>query len=106
MLLVLPNETAGFLYKDKSTLYEAFKSVVKVLAKDIQPLITAYNGITDVEIERLVKNAKLNYMSYLFEDGRILLVLPHNMGAFLYKDKETLFAALSLESTKCRLLMT
>lgn len=74
------------------------KNVEKVLPEHIKPGIKKYGGEIDTHLASLIKFAGLNYTPYKFKDGRILLVLPNEIAAFLYKDKETLFEALSLES--------
>ncbi len=62
-----------------------------IAAKHIESGITKYKGVIDPHIESLIKASNLKYKPYVFNDGRILLVLPNNLGAFLYKDKDTLF---------------
>lgn len=72
------------------------KGVVTVSSKHIDAGIAKYNGVIDSHISSLVKSAGLQYNPYLFKDGRILLVLPNNVAAFLYDDKDALFEALDL----------
>lgn len=72
------------------------KSIVTVAHTHIEKGITKYGGVIDSHLASLIKAAGLHYTPYIFNDGRILLVMPNNVAAFLYKDKETLFDALSL----------
>lgn len=74
------------------------KGVVPVAPGHVEKGITKYGGVIDAHLTSLIKSAGLQYTPYLFNDGRILLVLPNNLGAFLYADKDTLFEALSLTS--------
>ena len=70
--------------------------VITIPSKYIEAGISKYGGVVDGHLESLIKSAELQYTPYLFKDGRILLVLPNKVAAFLYKDKETLFETLSL----------
>ena len=70
--------------------------VVKVIPEHINIGIQKYRGVVDLQLSSLIKEAKLNYVPYRFQDGRILLVLPNNIGGFLYQDKEALFRILNL----------
>ena len=63
----------------------------------IEPGIKKYQGVIDHHLQQLINNAKLEYTPYVFNDGRILLVMPCNLSAFLYANKEELYAKLSLE---------
>ena len=74
------------------------KGVVSVSPDHIEKGITKYGGVIDAHLTSLIKSAGLQYIPYQFNDGRILLVLPNNLAAFLYDDKETLYASLSLTS--------
>ena len=74
------------------------KGVVSVSPDHIEKGITKYGGTVDAHLTSLIKSAGLQYTPYQFNDGRILLVLPNNLAAFLYDDKDTLFDALSLTS--------
>lgn len=74
------------------------KGVVSVSPDHIEKGITRYGGVIDTHLTSLIKSAGLQYTPYVFKDGRILLVLPNNIAAFLYDDKDTLFDALSLTS--------
>ena len=73
------------------------KGVVSVAPEHIEKGITKYGGKVDPSLAAIIKSAGLEYTPYQFIDGRILLVLPDNLAAFLYEDKETLFRVLSLE---------
>ena len=72
------------------------KGIVSVAAKHIEAGIKKYKGEPNAGLNTLIHNAGFNYMSYVLCDGRILLVLPDNVGAFLYADKDVLFKALDL----------
>lgn len=72
------------------------KGIVSVAAKHIEAGIKKYKGEPNTGLNTLIHSAGFNYTSYVLCDGRILLVLPDNVGAFLYVDQETLFAALNL----------
>jgi hypothetical protein len=65
-------------------------------ARHIDPGIEKYKGTSDVEIDKLCQMAGLNYTSFIFADGRALLVLPNKTGGVLYPDKETLMNSLNL----------
>lgn len=71
--------------------------IIKVQLEHIELGILKYGGVVDVHLQTLIKAAGLEYIPYVFKDGRILLVLPNNMGAFLYSNKENLFSVLKLE---------
>ena len=85
-------------FRFPSLLMKINKDIVSVSAIHIEAGIAKYGGVLDTNLADIIKYAGLQYTPYLFNDGRILLVLPKNVSAFLYKDKETLFQALSLES--------
>jgi hypothetical protein len=72
------------------------KGIVSVASKHIESGIKKYRGEPDAHLNAVIQNAGFNYTSYVFNDGRILLVLPDNIGAFLYADQDTLFEALDL----------
>lgn len=72
------------------------KGIVSVAAKHIEAGIKKYKGEPDAGLNKLIHSAGFNYTSYVLCDGRILLVLPDNVGAFLYADKDVLFEALDL----------
>jgi hypothetical protein len=74
------------------------KGIVSVAAKHIETGIKKYKGEPDARLNALISSAGFSYTSYVFNDGRILLVLPDNIGAFLYADKETVFKALDLQT--------
>ncbi len=73
------------------------QEVIVVAEKHIEAGIKKYDGKIDSHIQRLLSNAQMSYVPYRFSDGRILLVLPNNSGAFLYSNEQTLFEKLSLE---------
>lgn len=62
----------------------------------IEKGIAKYGGVVDAQLNSLIKAAGLQYTPYLFNDGRVLLVLPNSLGAFLYDDRDTMFEALNL----------
>ena len=72
------------------------KGVVSIASNHIEAGIKKYKGESNARLNALIKNAGLNYVSYVFNDGRILLVLPDNTGALLYADNDTLFEILDL----------
>ena len=72
------------------------KKIVKVDAIHIEAGIKKYEGVVDLHLHNIIQAAGLNYTPYTFKDGRILLVLPNELAAFLYKDEETVFETLSL----------
>ena len=72
------------------------KGIVSVASKHIEAGIKKYSGKPDAQLNILIHNAGFNYTSYIFNDGRILLVMPGNVGAFLYADHEALYMALDL----------
>jgi hypothetical protein len=73
------------------------RKIVTVASKHIEAGIVKYDGKVDSHLATLIKAAGLTYTPYLFKDGRILLVLPENLSAFLYPDREFLFEKLNLE---------
>jgi len=73
------------------------KKIITVSGLHIEPGIEKYGGKIDEHLAVLIKNAGLTYTPYIFMDGRVLLVLPKNVSAFLYPDMETLFRNLNLE---------
>lgn len=73
------------------------KGIILVSSQHIEAGIKKYQGRMDAGLLALIRNAGLNYTPYIFNDGRILLVLPQNSSAFLYSNREMLFDALDLE---------
>lgn len=73
------------------------KPVVIVQSKHIALGIEKYQGKIDEHLQAIVKNAGYEYKTYMFNDGRILLVLPHEISALLYASKEALYAKLHLD---------
>lgn len=71
--------------------------VIPIAAKHIEPGIEKYKGQLDNRISVLIKNAGFNYVPYTFKDGRVLLVLPNNVGALLYPNEKAVFDTLALE---------
>jgi hypothetical protein len=74
------------------------KKVVKVAPEHIQAGIDRYGGVIDLHLPNIIVAAGLHYTPYTFKDGRILLVLPDNLAAFLYIDEQTVYLTLSLEA--------
>ena len=72
------------------------KGVVTVAQGHIEKGIAKYQGVIDAQLTSLIKSAGLQYTPYRFNDGRILLVMPNNLGGFLYDDRVAMFEALSL----------
>lgn len=73
------------------------KEVVIVQSKHIALGIEKYQGEIDEHLQALVKNAGYDYKTYVFNDGRVLLVLPHEISALLYASKELLYTKLQLD---------
>ena len=73
------------------------KDVVIVQRKHIALGIEKYQGKVDEHLQALVKNAGYEYKTYVFNDGRVLLVLPHEISALLYASKELLYKKLQLD---------
>lgn len=73
------------------------KRIIAVAKRHIQPGIERYGGKVDTHLQSLVNHAGLEYKVYRFTDGRILLVLPHDLSALLYPDEQTLLKVLELE---------
>jgi hypothetical protein len=73
------------------------KEVVIVQSKHIELGIEKYQGKIDEHLQAIVKNAGYEYKTYVFNDGRILLVLPHKISALLYASRELLYAKLQLD---------
>ena len=72
------------------------EGVKSVAAKHIEAGIQKYGGVIDDHLAGIVKAAGLQYTPYRFIDGRILMVLPNNLGGFLYRDKNALYELLAL----------
>lgn len=70
--------------------------MIKVKADHIAPGIAKYGGEVDKHINALLTAAGYQYTAYRFKDGRILLVLPGYLAAFLYSSEKVLFDKLSL----------
>jgi hypothetical protein len=73
------------------------KKVVKVAPEHIQAGIDKYGGVIDMHLKNIIEAAGLHYTPYTFKDGRVLLVLPDNLTAFLYIDEQTVYQTLSLD---------
>lgn len=63
----------------------------RILTEHIQRGIAKYQGTKDDELNRFIANVGLGYVAYAFNDGRILLVLPSEMGALLYNSREDVY---------------
>ncbi len=68
--------------------------IITVKSDHIQPGIEKYKGKIDTELQRHLTNAKLDYIPYLFEDGRVLMVFEVMNTAFLYPSKKVVFETL------------
>lgn len=73
------------------------KEVIRVKPEHIQPGIERYKGVVDSHLTSILNNAGYEYTAYRFADNRILLVLPNEFAAFLYRNEEVMFQRLSLE---------
>lgn len=73
------------------------KDVIIVQSKHIAPGIEKYQGKIDEHLQAIVKNAGYDYKTYVFNDGRVLLVLPHAISALLYASKDLLYQKLQLD---------
>lgn len=74
----------------------ADKKIIAVRASQIDRGIQVYGGEIDHHLQAVIKGASLEYTPYVFKDGRILLVLPNRISAFLYSDRDELYKSLSL----------
>lgn len=72
------------------------EGVKSVAAKHIEAGIQKYGGVIDDHLASIIKAAGFQFTPYRFLDGRILLVMPNNLGGFLYRDKNTLYDTLVL----------
>lgn len=72
------------------------QEVIRVKQEHIEKGIQKYNGVLDDELNATIKRHGFDYTVYLFQDGRILLVLPQNISAFLYQSKDHLYDKLDL----------
>ncbi len=68
--------------------------IIQVKKEHIQPGIEKYKGEIDPALQRHLKNADLDYMPYVFEDGRVMMVLEVMQVAFLYPSKQAVFETL------------
>lgn len=73
------------------------KGAKVVVPQHIEAGIKKYEGKESGQLNELTKSAGLNYAVYIFKDGRVLLVLPKNMGGLLYPNEEAFYAALELD---------
>jgi hypothetical protein len=76
------------------------EKVVRVAPNHIDAGIKKYSGIIDAHLVSLLKSAGLNYTPYQFADGRILLVLPNNLGGLLYASREVAYNTLEFAKYK------
>lgn len=70
--------------------------IVVVAAKHIEPGIKKYNGTLDAHLKALFEREGFQYEPYVFEDGRVLVVIPSSSSALLYPDIETLYKSVDL----------
>lgn len=68
--------------------------IIHVKSEHIQAGIQKYKGKIDVELQRHLKNARLEYIPYVFEDGRVMMVLEIMNTAFLYPSKKVVYQTL------------
>ena len=68
--------------------------IIHVKQEHIQLGIEKYKGVLDEDLGRHLKNAQLDYVPYVFEDGRVLMVLEMMNMAFLYPSKSAVFETL------------
>lgn len=73
------------------------EDIVRVKNEHIEKGIEKYDGKLDERINSILKNHGYEFTAYRFNDDRILLVLPHNSAALLYKSEEVLFGKMDLE---------
>ena len=67
------------------------KKPIRIQLQHIERGIEKYKGVKDVELNRFIANAGLSYVAYTFLDGRVLLILPDEMGGLLYGSKEDVY---------------
>ncbi|MEX0813181.1 MAG: hypothetical protein WD048_13265 [Chitinophagales bacterium] len=72
------------------------QEVIRVKPEHIEKGIQKYHAERDVELNAIINRHGFDYTVYRFQDGRVLLVLPHNISAFLYKNEDHLFDSLDL----------
>ena len=65
-------------------------NVISVDKQYIKHGIEKYDGVIDVYLHSLIKNAGFDYIPYLFKDGRVLLVVPPENLGLLYPSKDSL----------------
>lgn len=68
--------------------------IINVKAEHIQLGIEKYKGKFDESLARHLKNAQLEYIPYVFEDGRVLMVLEIMNTGFLYPSKQAVYETL------------
>lgn len=68
--------------------------IITVKQEHIQPGIEKYKGKIDTVLQRHLKNAQLEYVPYVFEDGRVMVVYEAMQMAFLYPSKQSIFETL------------
>ena len=71
--------------------------IIAVNSEHIEKGIEKYGGVVDEHLQKLIGQAGLQYTPYRFKDGRVLLVLPGNISAFLYPDVGSLYDHLDLK---------
>ncbi len=74
------------------------QGVIKVKQEHIQRGLEKYQGQPDEHLNGILARAGFQYSVYRFADGRILLVLPHEIAAFLYQNEQHLFQTLELDA--------
>ncbi len=72
------------------------KEVQLIQGKHITPGIEKYQGKPDNHLQAIIDKHGYDYKVYVFNDGRVLLVLPQNLSAILYANKQVLYSKLEL----------
>ena len=72
------------------------KEVQLIQSKHIQPGIEKYQGKLDNHLQAIIDKHGYEYKVYIFNDGRVLLVLPQDISALLYASREVLYEKLEL----------
>ena len=78
----------------------ASDKIITVAKHHIERGIEKYKGVVDEHLQGIITRSGYEYTPYLFADGRVLLVLPHNLSALLYPSKKVLFEKLVLDANE------
>lgn len=71
-------------------------SIIIVKKEHLQRGIEKYQAKIEPHLQSLLTRAGFNYEVYLFNDQRVLLVLPNQLSGILYPNKDVMLAKLSL----------